>query len=190
MFLHFPSPSSWYLSGSHRTWRVTNITFLEPTHATIHCYTCIVYICMYLWMHMYLIWSVFVIWRDAESLVLTRALWISIVPYLIMEISKMCLFVRAVVVFLFLMQQSHHTWWQAMPGTSSSLWYRAAMFSLPSFPDFVGQIEASVNTATCTIRLSLTESRMFSASRNHSVPYEHKWKGVQAVNLLRFTFFA
>lgn len=139
-------------------------------------------------MHIYLVWSVIMIWSNAESLVLTRALWISIVPYLITETSKMCLFVYAVVVFLFLRQQSHHTWWQAMPGTSSPLWFRAAVFSPPFFPDFVGQIEASVNTATCTIRLSLIEPRIFSASKNHSVPYKDKWKGVQAVNLLRFTF--
>ena len=55
-------------------------------------------------------------------------------------------------------------------------------------PPFVGQIQASVNPATCTIRLSLTELRIFSASKYHSLPYEDKWKGVQAVNLLRFTF--
>lgn len=45
---------------------------------------------------------------------------------------------------------------------------------LSSLPDFVGQFQASVNSAMCTIRLSLTELRMFSASKNHSVPYKDK----------------
>lgn len=49
MFLCYPIPSSWYLSGSHRAWRVTNITFLEPTYPTISCYTCI---CIYLYVYM------------------------------------------------------------------------------------------------------------------------------------------
>lgn len=102
---------------------------------------------------------------------------------------KMCLFVCAVMTFQFLMQQSHHSWWQAVPWTSSSFWYRAAMFSPPFLPDFVGQIQTSVDPATCTIRLSLIELRIFSAFKDHSVPYKDKWKGVQAVNLFRFTFF-
>lgn len=86
----------------------------------------------------------------------------------------------------FMMLQSHPTRWQAMPWTRSSLW-RSCNF-LFSLPPFVGQIEASVDPATCTIRLSLIELRIFSASKNRSVPYEDKWKGVQAVNLLRCTF--
>lgn len=39
-------------------------------------------------MHTYLICGLSVIWRDTESLVLTRALQTSIVPYLIMETSQ------------------------------------------------------------------------------------------------------
>lgn len=45
---------------------------------------------------------------------------------------------------------------------------------LSSLPPFVGQIQASVDPATCTIRLSLIELRIFTASKNHSVPYEDK----------------
>lgn len=55
---------------------------------------------------------------------------------------------------------------------NAQLFVAELQFSL--LPPFVGQIEASVDPATCTIRLSLIELRIFSASKNRSVPYEDK----------------
>lgn len=94
------------------------------------------------------------------------------------------------VTFQFLMQPSQHTWWQTMPWTSRSLWCISVKLFPPSLPDFVRRIQPSVSSATCATRFSLTKLRIFSSSKNHAVSYEGKWKGVQAVNLLRFTFLS
>lgn len=70
------------------------------------------HICVYIWMHTeayILIWDLFVFGGDAESLVLTRALRMSIVPSLITETSRNVPLCTCAVTFQFLMQQSHHT---------------------------------------------------------------------------------
>lgn len=166
---------------------MTGTTPLEPTCPVISCYLCMwawIHISLYLWMHTdahILIWGLLVIWGEVESLFQSlEHCRCQLCHILLWKLHKICLCtchggisVCDAVKPLCL-----------MAGCTLNI----QLFVISLSP-WLCRTNPSINPATCTISLGLTELRIFDASKNHSVPYKDKWKGVQAVNLLRFTFF-
>lgn len=120
-----------------------------------------------------LIWGHSVIQGDNESLVLTRALWMSIVACLIMATSQsLSLCTRHGDVLTPTVTKPAHL--MAGHALNIQVFVMHICEVVSSLPDFVGQIQASINSATCTVSFGLTKLRIFSSSKNQSVPYEGK----------------